>query len=314
MVTALGFGCSNNSSGIVVARDGNSGDARLAGDASPDIFTDASSQGTDSGTITGGDVAAGRDAGGGEFPDASSQSTDSGTITGGDVAAGRDAGGGEFPDASSQGTDSGTITGGDVAAGRDVGGGEFPDASSQGTDSGTITGGDVAAGRDAGGGEGDGGPISDTGETFLVPMYEENTSSAGILESGVAYIISVGGTYSLWPSTDWTLVCAGTPESAPEFSTSESGPVSNDAEWLFAWPMIASFCARGAVPPVAFHALQFAVDGSTYVPLQPSEKLLTADHVYHYSVIGAGSPLGIYVTDGVNAWDNYGALQVTITR
>ncbi len=227
VVTALGFGCSNNSSGIVVARDGNSGDARLAGDASPDIFTDASSQGTDSGTITGGDV---------------------------------------------------------------------------------------AAGRDAGGGEGDGGPISDTGETFLVPMYEENTSSAGILESGVAYIISVGGTYSLWPSTDWTLVCAGTPESAPEFSTSESGPVSNDAEWLFAWPMIASFCARGAVPPVAFHALQFAVDGSTYVPLQPSEKLLTADHVYHYSVIGAGSPLGIYVTDGVNAWDNYGALQVTITR
>ena len=187
-------------------------------------------------------------------------------------------------------------------------------AHSWGTDSGTITGGDVAAGRDAGGGEGDGGPISDTGETFLVPMYEENASSAGILESGVAYIISVGGTYSLWPSTDWTLVCAGTPESAPEFSTSESGPVSNDAEWLFAWPMIASFCARGAVPPVAFHALQFAVDGSTYVPLQPSEKLLTADHVYHYSVIGAGSPLGIYVTDGVNAWDNYGALQVTITR
>jgi hypothetical protein len=138
------------------------------------------------------------------------------------------------------------------------------------------------------------------------------------LIAGATYVVQVRGTISKWTPRAMTSLCAGTPDSAPQFpSRSVTGPASVDAEWVWAWPtMSPTLCPNGKATrsaPVAERSVFVSLSPSTKpAPLpQPSETTMTATHAYTYRIVGQGAPAVFVVRDN-DYKDNYGQFQITI--
>jgi hypothetical protein len=140
------------------------------------------------------------------------------------------------------------------------------------------------------------------------------------LTKGSLYVITVQGTVSFYAAVDYLQIqlpfsrFCGAPQKAPLFSSrGGSGPVSNDAEFIFAQPVTVQSCASLKLP----HAYpNFQVNNGfgwghpkllTPAPLRRP----TANHAYSFAVVGQGRPLGLELVDP-DTRDDYGSFQITI--
>jgi hypothetical protein len=154
---------------------------------------------------------------------------------------------------------------------------------------------------------------------YVDASHATRATTQNVLVTGAVYTVQIRGTISKWSPRAMETLCAGTPDSAPEFpSAGVTGPASVDAEWVWAWPKGSpSLCPHdksAASPPVVDRAVLMSLSPSvkpTYLP-QPSETTMTANHTYTYRIVGQGAPAVFLVRD--NAYkDNYGQFQITIT-
>jgi hypothetical protein len=155
---------------------------------------------------------------------------------------------------------------------------------------------------------------------YLLPSSAAGVTTGPLL-AGVTYTVIVEGTISVWRSSDWSSVCAGTPSPAPMFpSPGGTGPTGVDPEWVWAWPEASpSLCPGGvpvATPPRAARSVQFEVSqGSPPVDLPPSfETEMTPDHAYTYSITGGGTAAAFIVptTHPSDRPYYYGEYRITI--
>ena len=148
------------------------------------------------------------------------------------------------------------------------------------------------------------------------------SESAGPLEPGQAYNVTVRGTYSPY---DASLMMAGTPkyfamcgfpEAQPLFMSpaTENSRVGSDPEFLFAFPQSGKKCSAKiqAALPKRQSSVRFNTgDGAGYVTPTAAGAAPNSSHSYTYRVLGAGQALKIKIP-GSNYRDNYGRYQVTI--
>jgi len=153
---------------------------------------------------------------------------------------------------------------------------------------------------------------------YLVAASPEGVLS-GPLAAGVSYRVNIEGTISLWRSEHYASLCAGTPLRGPEFATRRaSGPVTADAEWVWAWGSDSpSLCPAGhpvGPPPQARRVVVVrSSDGHGVAPLPlPAERGMTSDHAYSYVISGTGAPI-VFVVDDAPMDDNYGAFRIRIS-
>jgi hypothetical protein len=155
-------------------------------------------------------------------------------------------------------------------------------------------------------------------------LYVDAAQATGVttqsaLSAGTAYLVQVRGTISKWSPRAMTNMCAGTPNSAPEFpSRVVTGPTSVDAEWVWAWPKGSTLCEHGksspSSPPVGERVVLMSLSPTvapTNLP-SPIETTMTENHIYTYRVVGQGTPAVFLVKDD-HYKDNYGQFQITIT-
>jgi hypothetical protein len=153
----------------------------------------------------------------------------------------------------------------------------------------------------------------------LVPNSETVTSRGRLLSHGL-YVATIQGTLSYYAAIDYTAIqvpwqaMCGTPLSAPMFSApGGSGPVGNDAEFIFAQPTKLASCASVKLP-VHWENLQVNLGAGWYHPKLLSAKPLnapTASHSYEYALIGGNRPASFRLTDP-DTRDDYGSLHISI--
>ena len=140
------------------------------------------------------------------------------------------------------------------------------------------------------------------------------------LTKGKLYVLTVQGTVSFYAAVDYLQIQApfttfcGAPQAAPLFgSAGGSGPVSNDAEFIFAQPITTGTCATLKLP-VAYPNFQVNNGFGWGHPVLLSPKPLrrpTANHAYSFAIVGQGKPLGLELVDP-DTRDDYGSFRITI--
>jgi hypothetical protein len=137
--------------------------------------------------------------------------------------------------------------------------------------------------------------------------------TADILGNGSLYLITIKGTYSVWPTSWWVGDGQGATEQFPQFNSpgAEHGRVVADWEWLFGWY---------APTPVLTFPIHLAFQGIstdggvTYQQPIPVDGLVyNASHVYRYVVVGTGLPAFFKKHDTPTS-DNYGRFKICVTR
>jgi hypothetical protein len=142
------------------------------------------------------------------------------------------------------------------------------------------------------------------------------------LTKGKLYVVTVQGTVSFYAAVDYlqiqkpfTRFC-GTPRTAPLFASGGgSGPVSNDAEFIFAQPIRGGGCGRLKLP-IAYPNFQvndgFGWGHPRLLSPRPIRRP-TSDHAYSFAIVGQGRRLGLELVDP-DTRDDYGSFRVTIRR
>jgi hypothetical protein len=136
------------------------------------------------------------------------------------------------------------------------------------------------------------------------------------------YVATVQGTLSYYAAIDYTAIqppweaMCGVPASAPMFGgPGGSGPVGNDAEFIFAQPTKLASCATEVFPRHWFN-LQVNVGAGWSHPKLLSAGALnapTASHSYEYALVGRHKPASFRLTDP-DTRDDYGSLHISIRR
>lgn len=159
-------------------------------------------------------------------------------------------------------------------------------------------------------------------EVLFLPASSPTGVTTSPLRAGATYNVVVEGSFSVWPPSDWSNLCAGTPSPAPEFpSPGATGPAGVDPEWVWAWPKASpSLCPNGlpsGAPPAAERNVVFqATNGAGLTNLPPpKESTMTSNHAYTYAITGMGEAAVFIVSDAHpgDRVDNYGELRVQIT-
>lgn len=152
----------------------------------------------------------------------------------------------------------------------------------------------------------------------LVPHTPPLRSSR--LAKGKLYVVTVQGTVSFYAAVDYRAIqipftrFCGVAQRAPLFASAGGvGPVSNDAEFIFAQPVSGTPCSSLKLPH-AYPNLQ--VDngfGWGHPRLLSPTRLTrpTANHAYDFAVVGQGRPLQLELVDP-DTRDDYGSFQITI--
>jgi len=152
----------------------------------------------------------------------------------------------------------------------------------------------------------------DTYDPLNTPPGDLIAHTATVLKGGTPYLITIQGTYSVWPLYIWVGLGQGAPEPAPQFPSpgGENGLVVSDWEYLFAH--------YSPVPPLVFPIrLPFesvSLDGGlTYQVLIPlgGPVYNGTDHVYQYLVEGQGNQAFFRKHDAPTN-DNYGQFKICV--
>ncbi len=130
------------------------------------------------------------------------------------------------------------------------------------------------------------------------------------------YVATVSGTFSYYPSHEytapkspWPIVC-GTPIS------SAAGPVGFDAEFIFARPWTKKACHKHHLPMTwpNFQASTGDADGWTHPTILGSWPTTpTANHTYSYVLKGDNKPFSFRLWD-IDTKDNYGSLRIAVRQ
>jgi hypothetical protein len=140
------------------------------------------------------------------------------------------------------------------------------------------------------------------------------------LTKGKLYVITVQGTVSFYAAVDYLqiqkpfIAFCGKSQAAPLFgSAGGSGPVSNDAEFIFAQPITTGTCSSEKLP-LAYPNFQvnngFGWGHPTLLSPKPVLRP-TANHAYSFAIVGQGKRLGLELVDP-DTRDDYGSFQITI--
>jgi hypothetical protein len=136
------------------------------------------------------------------------------------------------------------------------------------------------------------------------------------------YVATVQGTLSYYAAIDYTAiqppweVMCGVPDGAPMFGgPGGSGPVGNDAEFIFAQPTKLATCATEVFPRHWFNLQANLGAGWSHPKLLSAGALNapTASHSYEYALVGRHKPASFRLTDP-DTRDDYGSLHVSIRR
>ncbi len=147
-------------------------------------------------------------------------------------------------------------------------------------------------------------------ESFLLDSRSTGHTSTTVLQTGVDYLISAQGTYTLWN----LLLDTGVPESVAMFPTTGGAArattqVGLDPEVVFAFP------SSKPGNPIG-HSVLFQMNpGSGFAHVEPfdgAHSTPAPGHFYSYNVTGQGSTISFRINDTVDLTDNYGAILVTI--
>lgn len=143
------------------------------------------------------------------------------------------------------------------------------------------------------------------------------------LDSRQTYLVTVDGTFSIWPAPDWgppPIVICGTPERTPQSPSPgvTNGWVGLDAEIDFSVPLAAGGdCASLPAQGYPRHPGRFRIDlGSGFSHLEPLGGAPTdpaPGHRYRYMVQGQDSPIRFAWADSA-ASDNYGVLEIVVEQ
>jgi hypothetical protein len=154
------------------------------------------------------------------------------------------------------------------------------------------------------------------------PSLNPNSTrlSSPKLTKGKLYVVTAQGTVSFYAAADYLQIQApfttfcGKSQSAPLFaSAGGSGPVSNDAEFIFAEPITTGVCTTLKLP-VQYPNFQVNNGFGWGHPALLSPKPLrrpTANHAYSFAIVGQGKPLGLELVDP-DTRDDYGSFHITI--
>lgn len=147
-------------------------------------------------------------------------------------------------------------------------------------------------------------------DQFLVDS-KTNTGAAGSvnLTSGVSYLVTAQGTYSLWNSA----LEVGSPNADAIFPSSLAGRTSTqvglDPECSFAYHDEGTGFTLG-------HETFWQFDnGAGFVYVTPQGGPYATpqtNYLYRYTIVGTGVPLSAKVNDAGSYSDNYGKVQVTV--
>ena len=168
---------------------------------------------------------------------------------------------------------------------------------------------------------GDTGTSCSCSECIYLDTYDPNNTPPGdliahtttTLQSGVPYLVTVKGTYAVWPLSWWIGNGQGAVEPAPEFPSpgGANGRVVADFEYLFGW------YAPTPVLSLPMH-LPFqgvSVDGGvTYNDLTPlAGQIYNPNHVYQYVIVGQGSQ-AFFKKHDYPTNDNYGQFKICVQK
>jgi hypothetical protein len=173
-------------------------------------------------------------------------------------------------------------------------------------------------------------PTPFTTETLVLDAREaSNDGAAGpvstshVLDSHHSFLVTVQGTFSLWPPSTWTTpstVLCGRPEKVPQTASpgTTNGWVGADAEILFAVPLApGGDCSQLASLGYPRHPGSFQVDlgtGFSHIePLGGTPSDPYPAHRYRYLVQGRDGLARFEWVDTATG-DNYGVLTITVEQ
>ncbi len=154
---------------------------------------------------------------------------------------------------------------------------------------------------------------SPTRKPFTPPV-----SSRSKLAPGHLYVATVRGSVSFYEAVDyvalqapWRVMC-GTLQRAPLFgSAGGSGRVGNDAEFIFALPLVGNTCVNTRLPRSYTNFQANAGQGWEHpsvlgrdMPVRPSPS-----HTYEFALTGVGKPVSFRVLDP-DTRDDYGSFRI----
>ena len=142
------------------------------------------------------------------------------------------------------------------------------------------------------------------------------TATGPVLANGQQYTITITGTFSYWPASQWVNhgVCVGSAEDMPMFPSpgTTNGKVGVDSGWHFAAPGDAGDCSGTTYPRIGH--IEISLDGGVTNPevgADDAGAAPNAGHVYHYAVVGQGQAVVVSINDAKTT-DNYGILKISI--
>ena len=134
------------------------------------------------------------------------------------------------------------------------------------------------------------------------------------LVAGMAYRLSMQGTFTVWSSLATPAANSGEPEAKPMWPsvTRSDMSVGLDPEFRFAWPSGSSLANSSEPSPRRGSSIQFSLDGGeTWKHLESSAPYNPRNHTYLYDVEGAGHPLQVRFVDSPYS-DNNGRIKIIV--
>lgn len=145
-------------------------------------------------------------------------------------------------------------------------------------------------------------------------LYHQLEYDSIILEEDVEYSLQVSGTFSPWPSSDWTDPC-GDVENAPQTASNsgfQTGKVGHDLAYNFALAN-SNQCNSSTNFPRSIEVLLFSVDGGNEWIAPDIDEAYNKEHVYNFTLTGKGKAILIKSKDLISS-DNYGKFTLEINR
>jgi hypothetical protein len=158
---------------------------------------------------------------------------------------------------------------------------------------------------------------SPTRKHFTPPVSSRSTLARGHL-----YVATVRGSVSFYEAVDyvalqapWRVMC-GTLQRAPLFgSAGGSGRVGNDAEFIFALPLVGNTCVSTRLPRSYTNFQANGGQGWEHpsvlgrdTPVRPSPS-----HTYEFALTGVGEPVSFRVLDP-DTRDDYGSFRIYLRK
>ncbi len=149
-------------------------------------------------------------------------------------------------------------------------------------------------------------------------FFTTPVSSPSKLSRNGLYVATVRGSVGFYEAVDytaiqvpWHIMC-GVPQPAPMFSSAGgSGQVGNDAEFIFALPLVGHSCAKTKLPRAYPNFKANLGHGWIHPNVVSRHRLVkpSPSHTYDFALTGAGRPVSFRMIDP-DTRDDYGSFRI----